>query len=113
MRVYQELLPHSCLLILTDNDGWAGSAPLAKALRWALRHHHRRVWVDCTSVAHLSATVLALLQQGAERLRQRGGCLVLCHPPRSFGDPNDERVPASLVVAASLLDAENVNMQFE
>ena len=108
MRVYQELLPHSCLLILTDNDGWAGAAPLAKALRWALRHHHRRVWVDCSSVAYLSAAVLALLQQGTDRLRQRGGSLVVCHPPKSLGTRETEELPASLVVAASLLDAENV-----
>ena len=106
MRVYQELLPHSCLLILTDGDGGAGTAPLARALRWALRYHHRRVWVDCSSVSVLSATVLRLLQRGAELLRQRGGCLVLCHPPESF---NEAGAGADgFVIAASLLDAEQV-----
>ena len=108
MRVYQELLPNSCLLILTDNDGWAGPAPLAKALRWALRHHHRRVWVDCSSVAHLSTAALALLKQGANRLRQRGGSLVLCHPPESFGTREADGVPTGLRIASTLLDAEDM-----
>ncbi len=108
MRVYQEVLPHSCLLIVTDGDGWAGFAPLAKALRKALRHHHRRVWVDCSSVSSLSAAALGLLQQMADRLRERGGCLVLCHPPDSLGGPAAVEVPTGLVIAASLLDAEQV-----
>lgn len=106
MRVYQEVLPNSCLLILTDSDGWAGLAPLARALHWALRQPQLRVWVDCSSLADLSAHALFLLRQGAERLRQRGGCLVLCHPPASLSVPRPEELPLGYKVAASLLDAE-------
>ncbi len=108
MRVYQEILPHSYLLILTDDDRPAGLLPLSRALRGALRRRYRRVWVDCSSVADLSAAVLRLLQQGAERLRQRGGCLVLCHPPASLRAPTADGVPAGLHIAESLLDAEMV-----
>lgn len=108
MRVYQETLPNSCLLILTDSDSWAGLAPLARALRWALRQPQRRVWVDCSSLANLSAHALFLLRQGAERLRQRGGCLVLCHPPGSLNEPTTEGPPLVYQVAASLLDAEQL-----
>ncbi len=108
MRVYQEILPHSFLLILTDDDGRAGPAPLARALRAALRRRYRRVWVDCSSVADLSAAVLRLLQQGTDRLRQRGGSLVLCHPPASLRGPAAGGGPAGLCIAESLLDAEMV-----
>ncbi len=108
MRVYRELLPHSCLLILTDSDGESGPAPLARALCWALRHRYRRVWVDCSSVAVLSTAVLRLLRRGAALLQQRGGCLVLCHPPESFDAPATGEIPDGLAVAASLLDAEHV-----
>ena len=108
MRVYQETLPNSCLLILTDSDSWAGLAPLARALRWALHQPQRRVWVDCSSLAHLSTHALFLLRQGAERLHQRGGGLVLCHPPASLSEPMAEDPPIIYRVVASLLDAEQV-----
>ncbi|MGI4886315.1 MAG: hypothetical protein ACRYFR_15270 [Janthinobacterium lividum] len=108
MRVYQEVLPNSCLLILTDSDSWAGLAPLARALRWAQRQPQRRVWVDCSSLADLSAHALFLLRQGANRLHQRGGCLVLCHPPASLSEPQAEGPPPGYQVAASLLDADQV-----
>lgn len=108
MRVYQETLPNSCLLILTDSDGWAGLAPLARALRRVLHQPQRRVWVDCGSLTNLSAHALFLLRQGADRLHRRGGCLVLCHSPASLSEPTAEDSPMIYRVAASLLDAEQL-----
>jgi ABC-type transporter Mla MlaB component len=104
MRVYRENLPNSCLLILTDSDDHALTVLLlTEALQQACASGKASIWVDCSQVQQLSATVLAVLQHYATWLRQHNITLVVCHPPASL---QVGRSAESLLVVPSLLDAE-------
>jgi ABC-type transporter Mla MlaB component len=104
MRVYREILPNSCLLILTDSEESALTVLLlSEALQQACASGKASVWVDCSNLQQLSSTVLAVLQQYTTWLQQQNKQLVVCHPPASLQvKPSD----ANLMLAPSLLDAE-------
>ncbi|TGD79794.1 STAS domain-containing protein [Hymenobacter wooponensis] len=76
---------------------------LTEALQQACASGKSSIWVDCSQVQQLSATVLAVLRHYASWLQQQNITLVVCHPPDSL---KVGRSDVSLLVAPSLLDAE-------
>jgi anti-anti-sigma regulatory factor len=104
MRVYQENLPNSCLLILTESDDSSLAALLlTEALQLACRSGKSSIWIDCSQVQQLSSTVLAILRHYAAWLQQQHITLVICHPPDSLQAGRSDR---GLLLAPTLLDAE-------
>lgn len=104
MRVYQEDLPNSCLLILTESDDCSLAALLlTEALQLACRSGKDSIWIDCSQVQQLNSTVVAILEHYATWLQQQRIMLVVCHPPASL---EAGRATRSLLLAPSLLDAE-------
>ncbi len=108
MKIYQELLPESYLLILADDPDPTDVARLSYALRRASRSGRPSIWVDCSQLPQLPLASLRVLLRFYQRLRPRHIPLVLCHldgqaHQRLARLPSDTRPP----IMASLLDAEH------
>jgi anti-anti-sigma factor len=79
MEIHREILPESYLLILAEDHSHPEEYGLAKALQQAARSGKPSIWVDCSSLRHMSIRAMSLLTRYYERLRQRNTQLVLCH----------------------------------
>ncbi|QJX45474.1 hypothetical protein HMJ29_00385 [Hymenobacter taeanensis] len=92
------------MLILTESDDSSVAVLLlTEALQLACRSGKASIWIDCSQVQQLSATVVAILRHYAAWLQQQHITLVICHPPESLKAGRSDR---SLLLAPSLLDAE-------
>jgi anti-anti-sigma regulatory factor len=105
MHVYREILPESYLLILTGNH-FSEASLLQRALHRAGGSGKPNIWVDCSELHHPSTSVIELIGQFCEQLRQRGIQLILCHLEEDFQHAV-QQLPASSqpLVLATLLDA--------
>jgi anti-anti-sigma regulatory factor len=79
MEIHREILPESYLLILAEDPSHPEEYGLARALQQAARSGKPSIWVDCSSLGHISGRALALLTSYCQRLRRRNTQLVLCH----------------------------------
>ena len=79
MEIHREILPESYLLILAEDHTHPEEYGLARALQQAARSGKPSIWVDCSSLRHISGRAMALLSSYYQRLRRRNTQLVLCH----------------------------------
>ncbi|SMB95212.1 hypothetical protein SAMN00120144_1889 [Hymenobacter roseosalivarius DSM 11622] len=107
MEIHREILPESYLLILAEDHTHPEEYGLARALQQAARSGKPSIWVDCSSLRHISGRALALLTSYCQRLRRRNTQLVLCHLAEEVQDSlKDTPEAACPPIVPTLLDAE-------